>query len=472
MRNRRIRALFTIVIIVFAFLGIILPLSDNENDISILKFFPNINLGLDIQGGVLLEYSLDIPEGQDGGTIVDNVITVLRRRMDSAGYTEAIVSEVNSGGERRVRVEIPGISDTQRAEELIGSKGKLYFAEVLEVVESSTVPQITRNRVVTIDGEEIEMYSYVRDSNNPNVWYRVKNIFEFGDDPFQITGLDVSDTVASLNPQGAGFVVNLSFNNEGRRKFELATANLVNQRIAIILDNEAIIAPVVREKISQGRAEISGIENLQEAQNIAVLIKSGNLPVDLIKFQERTLGPTLGRDIVTTIINAGIIGLLIVMIYMIVVYKWMGIVAVIALLYNSLLLMGILSWTGAILTLPGIAGIILTFGTTVDGNIIIYERIKEELRVGRPPLTAVKFGFNKVFSTIFDANLTTILAGLVLFFFTSGSIRGFSVTLIIGVLGAMFTNLVVSRLLLESTSRFLKPEKYVKGIVVEKGGVK
>jgi preprotein translocase subunit SecD len=157
---------------------------------------------------------------------------------------------------------------------------------------------------------------------------------------------------------------------------------------------------------------------------------------------------------------------------MIVVYKWMGIVAVIALLYNSLLLMGILSWTGAILTLPGIAGIILTFGTTVDGNIIIYERIKEELRVGRPPLTAVKFGFNKVFSTIFDANLTTILAGLVLFFFTSGSIRGFSVTLIIGVLGAMFTNLVVSRLILESTSRFLKPEKFVKGIVVEKGGVK
>lgn len=228
------------------------------------------------------------------------------------------------------------------------------------------------------------MYSYVKDSNNPNLWYRVKNVFEFGDAPFQITGLDVTDAVASLNSQGAGFVVNLNFNNEGRMKFELATANLINQRIAIILDDEVIIAPVVRERISQGRAEISGIESMAEAQNIAVLIKSGNLPVDLVKFQERTLGPTLGRDIVTTIINAGIIGLIIVMIYMIIVYRWMGIIADIALIYNSLLLMGVLSWTGAILTLPGIAGIILTFGTTVDGNIIIYERIKEELRIGRP----------------------------------------------------------------------------------------
>ncbi|PNR93216.1 preprotein translocase subunit SecD [Petrotoga sp. HWH.PT.55.6.1] len=472
MRNRRIRILFTIIVFVFALLGLILPLSGNVNDISILRFFPNINLGLDIQGGVLLEYSFDVPEGVNTSEVVDNVITVLRRRMDNAGYTEAIVSEVVSGGESRVRVEIPGISDTQRAEELIGSKGKLYFAEVLEVVESTTTPEITRNRTIQINGEEIEMYSYVKDSNNPNLWYRVKNVFEFGDAPFQITGLDVTDAVASLNSQGAGFVVNLNFNNEGRQKFELATANLVNERIAIILDDEVIIAPVVRERISQGRAEISGIESMEEAQNIAVLIKSGNLPVDLVKFQERTLGPTLGRDIVTTIINAGIIGLIIVMIYMIIFYRWMGVIADIALIYNTFLLMGILSWTGAILTLPGIAGIILTFGTTVDGNIIIYERIKEELRVGRPPLTAVKFGFNKVFSTIFDANITTILAGLVLFFVTSGSIRGFAVTLIIGVLGAMFTNLVVSRLLLESTSHFLKPEKYVKGIVVEKGGTK
>ncbi|PNR94804.1 protein translocase subunit SecD [Petrotoga sp. 9PWA.NaAc.5.4] len=470
MRNRKVRLILSIVVLVFAVLGILLPLSETKNDVSIFKYFSNINLGLDIQGGSSLEYSLDLPENVESQEVIDNVITVLRRRLDNAGYTEAIVTEVVSGSERRVRVEIPGISDTQRAEELIGSKGKLYFAEVIEVIESTTPPQIPRNRIVALNGEEVELYSYVRDSRNPNIWYRVKNVFEFGNTPFQITGLDVTDARASLNPQGAGFVVNLTFNAEGRNKFELATANLINKQVAIILDNEVIIAPVVRERISEGRAEISGIESMQEAQNIAVLIKSGNLPVDLIKFQERTIGPTLGRDIVTTIVNAGIIGLIIVMIYMIVVYRWMGVIADIALIYNTLLLMGVLSWTGAILTLPGIAGIILTFGTTVDGNIIIYERIKEELRVGRPPLTAVKFGFNKVFSTIFDANLTTILAGIVLYFFTSGSIRGFAITLVIGVLGAMFTNLVVTRVMLESTSHFIKPEKYVKGIVIEQRG--
>ncbi len=338
------------------------------------------------------------------------------------------------------------------------------------MIESSTPPQITRNRKVKVDGEEIDLYSYVKDSRNPNFWYRVKNVFEFGSAPFQITGLDVTDARASLSSQGAGFVVNLSFSNQGKNKFELATANLIGKQIAIILDDEVIIAPVVRDKISEGRAEISGIESVQEAQNIAVLIKSGNLPVDLIKFQENTIGPTLGRDVVTTIVNAGILGLIIVMIYMIIFYGWMGFVADIALCYNTLLLLGVLSWTGAILTLPGLAGIILTFGTTVDGNVIIYERIKEEIRLGRPPLTAIKFGFNKVFSTILDANITTVLAGVVLYFLTSGTIRGFAVTLIIGVLGSMFTNLVVTRVILEGSSNMIKPEKYLKGIVVGKGG--
>ncbi|HOK16762.1 MAG TPA: protein translocase subunit SecD [Defluviitoga tunisiensis] len=470
MKSRRILLILSVAVFIFALLGIVLPLSENKNNISIFKYLPNIKLGLDIQGGSSLEYSMAIPEGARAEEIVNNVIAVLRRRLDSAGYTEAVVSEVVVGGERRVRVEIPGISDTRRAEELIGSKGKLYFAEVIETIESSTPPQITRNRKVKVDGKEIDLYSYVRDSRNPNVWYRVKNVFEFGTEPFQITGLDVTDARASLNPQGGGFVVNLSFSSQGKNKFELATANLIGKQIAIILDDEVIIAPVVRDKISEGRAEISGIESVQEAQNIAVLIKSGNLPVDLIKFQENTIGPTLGRDVVTTIVNAGIIGLVIVMVYMIIFYGWMGFVADIALLYNTLLLLGVLSWSGAILTLPGLAGIILTFGTTVDGNVIIYERIKEEIRVGRPPLTAIKFGFDKVFSTILDANITTVLAGIVLYFLTSGSIRGFAVTLIIGVLGSMFTNLVVTRVILEGSSNMIKPEKYLKGIVVGKGG--
>ena len=154
---------------------------------------------------------------------------------------------------------------------------------------------------------------------------------------------------------------------------------------------------------------------------------------------------------------------------MIAFYGWMGVVADLALIYNSILLMGVLSWSGAILTLPGIAGIILTFGTTVDGNVIIYERIKDELRLGRPPVTAVNFGFDKVFWTLFDANLTTVLAGIVLYYFSTGTVRGFAVTLIIGVLGAMFTNLVVARTILSSSHKFINPDKFRKNAVQEKG---
>jgi preprotein translocase subunit SecD len=225
----------------------------------------------------------------------------------------------------------------------------------------------------------------------------------------------------------------------------------------------------VNTKITDNAAVIEGIDDLQEARNIAALINSGNLPVNLVKYQERTLGPTLGRDIVNTIINAGIIGLIVVMVYMIAFYGWMGVVADLALVYNAILLMGILSWTDAILTLPGIAGIILTFGTTVDGNVIIYERIKDELRLGRPPVTAVNFGFDKAFWTLFDANLTTALAGIVLYYFSTGTVRGFAVTLIIGVLGAMFTNLVVSRTILSSSHKFINPDKFRKNAVQEKG---
>ncbi len=469
MRSNRIRLIFSIVVIVVAFLGMLIP-GDNTSDYDgFAKIFSNIKLGLDIQGGSLFEYQLDLNEGTKPQDVIDNVVLVLRNRLDAAGYTEAVVSKIDSGGELRVRVEIPGIRDTNEAEKLIGSKGKLYFAEVIDTQTSDVQPEIRRNRTVTVNGDEIELYAYVQDANNPLQWYQIKRVFDFGREPFEITGEDVIDSRADLNTQGSGFLVRMNFSSAGGDKFEIATGNLINKRMAIILDEKVIIAPNVNTQITDNAAIIEGIEELQEARNIAALINSGNLPVDLVKFQERTLGPTLGRDIVNTIINAGIIGLVIVMIYMIVFYGWMGVVADLALVYNAILLMGVLSWTDAILTLPGIAGIILTFGTTVDGNVIIYERIKDELRLGRPPVTAVNFGFDKAFWTLFDANLTTVLAGIVLYYFSTGTVRGFAVTLIIGVLGAMFTNLVVSRTILSSSHKFINPDKFRKNAVQEKG---
>ncbi|MDN5341174.1 MAG: preprotein translocase subunit SecD [Oceanotoga sp.] len=462
MRSNKVRLIFTIAVIVVALLGMLIPGKNAAEYSGFGKLFSNLKLGLDIQGGSLFEYNLDLKGDVKAQDVIDNVILVLRNRLDAAGYTEATVARIDSGGNLRVRVEIPGIRDTQEAEKLLGSKGKLYFAEVLETSTTDVKPELRRNREIEINGSTIELYSWIQSKRNDTTWYKVKNVFEFGREPFEITGSDVIDAKPGLNTRGSGAVVHLNFSSAGSTKFELATGNLINKQLAIILDDKVIIAPVVNTKITQGGAEIEGIQEIQEAKNIAALIKSGNLPVDLVKFQERTLGPTLGRDIVDTIIKAGIIGLAIVMIYMIIFYGWMGVIADIALIYNTILLTGILSWTNAILTLPGIAGIILTFGTTVDGNVIIYERIKEELRMGRPPLTSVKFGFQKAFSTLFDANLTTVIAGIILYYFSTGAVRGFAITLIIGVLGSMFTNLVVSRTILEGTSHFIKPEKFTK----------
>ncbi|BBE30014.1 protein translocase subunit SecD [Tepiditoga spiralis] len=464
MKARKVRLIFSIVIILVALLGMIIPGKDSAKYSGMSKVLSKIKLGLDIQGGSSLEYDLKVDSTAKAQDIIDNVILVLRKRLDIAGYTEASVAKVVSNGKIRVRVEIPGISDTAKAEKLIGSKGKLYFAEVLDTKVSDVKPTLLRNRTMEIDGNKIDLYDYVQDKDNATKWYKVKKVFEFGENPFEITGADLVDAKPSVNTRNAGFLINLNFGSEGAKKFSLATGNLVNKQLAIILDDRVVIAPVVNTQITSGAAIIEGISTLEEAKNDSALIKGGNLPVDLIKFQERSLGPTLGRDIVETIIKAGLFGLILVMIYMVIFYKWMGVVADIALIYNSLLLMGFLSWTGAILTLPGIAGIILTFGTTVDGNVIIYERIKEELRLGRPPLTAVKFGFEKAFWTLFDANLTTIIAGVVLYYFTTGAVRGFAITLIIGVIGSLFTNLVVSRIILESTSHNVKSEKLVKEV--------
>jgi preprotein translocase subunit SecD len=235
----------------------------------------------------------------------------------------------------------------------------------------------------------------------------------------------------------------------------------MKKRLAIVLDDRVIIAPLVQSQISDGNAVIEGLDSIEEAREVSILVGSGNLPVDLASFNKRVLSPTLGKDIINSSLWAGVAGIIIIMIYMVVFYKKMGLVADLALLYNAILLFGMISLTGSILTLPGIAGIVLTIGMTVDGNVLIFERIKEELRLGKTPENAIDSAFSKVVWTIFDANLTTILAGLVLYYFGTGTVKGFAITLIIGVLGAMFTNIVVSRTVLTGMAGSLKPHRYV-----------
>ncbi len=450
MRADRIRLIFVIIVFLAALIGLFWPTPGKEYSSFFDRMFGNIRLGLDIKGGSRLDYAIKLNEDSDKtiSEVADQVVVVVRQRLDSANYTEATVQKVGSGVDTRLRVEIPGVEDPAVAERLVGKKGKLYFGEILESQESDTKPA----KKVGINYIDTEWLRYKDPVNNTTLWYLVRDYVKIGAQKYYLDGSSVRNAVAAADTQRGGFKIQLTFDNEGADLFGRITSNFVGEQLPIVLDDIVLVAPVVQTPIRDGQAEISGSFTAQESMELAALIKSGNLPAELEKLQERTLGPTLGKDIIRASLIAGLFGLGIVLVYMIIVYGLFGIVADIALIFNSLLLLGVMAGGNFILTLPGIAGIILTIGTTVDGNIIVLERIKEEMKMGKTPLNAISGGYSKSFSTIFDANVTTILASIVLYYLGTGTIKGFATTLIIGILGSMFTTLVVSRVILDAMS--------------------
>ena len=494
MRSNQKRLIVVILVLLGALLALLIPHGSAPEGSSFLdKVASNINLGLDIKGGALLEYqmSTDIEDAQQLSDIADRVVEVLRRRLDAAGFTEATVEKVTTAIQFtedippvRIRVQIPGITDIDKAEQLVGTTGKLYFADVLEITENSEEPsipsslnlEVSKRRLAGAEPyylKDIDFGDYYNGAEN-NVWYLISPKINVGTKYLELGGNGITDAKSQVNPNpqpGQGkFMVSLTFSRDGAETFRDITASKANlsesdikKRLAIVLDESVIIAPIVSSTISNGEAVIEGIQTLDEAKNVAILVASGNLPVELEPYNRQILSPTLGRDVINASLWAGIAGLLIVMIYMFIIYGKVGLVADVALIYNSLVLFAAISITGSTLTLPGIAGIVLTIGMTVDGNILINERIKEELRLGKTPENAIDSAFSKVFWTIFDANITTILTGLVLFYFGTGTVKGFAITLIIGILGAMFTNLVTSRTMLVAMGPSINPHKYVKG---------
>lgn len=491
MRANQKRLIISVIVLILALLPLLIPRGGAEGDTFLSKIAANIRLGLDIKGGALLEYQMvtQAPK-EELNSLADRVIEVLRRRLDAAGFTEATVEKVTAKIEYgqdippvRVRVEIPGITDIDKAERLIGSTGKLYFADVLAIETGEATPQIPSDLLFEVSKRKLQgaepywlrdiHFGKLENGIKNQIWYLVSPKVLVGTQFIELNGSSVTEAQPGVNPKpnpGQGkFMVTLKFNSKGGNTFYKITAEKasyssgdVKNRLAIVLDESVIIAPGVNEPITGGSAVITGLQTIDEAKEVAILVGSGNLPVELASFNKQILSPTLGRDIIMAALWAGIAGLIVVMIYMVVFYGVMGLVADVALIYNSILLFGLLSATGSILTLPGIAGIILTIGTTVDGNVLIYERIKEELRLGKTPENAIDSAFSKVFWTIFDANLTTIIAGLVLLYFGTGTVKGFAITLILGVIGAMFTNLVVSRTMLTGMSGSIKPSRYVK----------
>ncbi len=446
MRYGRIRAIVVIVVLFVVLFFLFYPMNPSNTGL-----FANIPLGLDIKGGSLLEYTFS---GDVTPDTANQVVTILRRRLDDANFTEANVASLGNNG---IRVEIPGIDNPQQAESLIGQRGELYFAQVLDTVQSAVQPAPK----IGLQYAGAQWLKTSDPSMPPNTWYLVNRNIQVGAGTLQLSGSEVSNASVAMNTSTGGWEIDLSFNSKGAQDFYQITQALVGKPLAIVLDNNVLSAPIVQQAIQGGHAQITGNFTYKQAQELAALIRSGNLPVTLNLSEEQTVGPTLGADVVRTSIIVGLIGMAIVLAYMLIYYgPLMGMVADLALVYNAFFVLGMLALTHGILTLPGMAGIILTIGTTVDGNVIIFERIKEEMRTGKTSKASITAGFTRSTAVILDANISTLIVAFVLYYFGTGSIKGFAVTLTIGIIGTIFTSLIFSRVLMDLIAPAVK-NKYL-----------
>ena len=369
-----------------------LPTTNADNWPSVLS------LGLDLRGGVYVEYSASVPTETDASfdSLLEGTISVIQARLTDKGYTEANVQRIGTDG---IRVETPDTDDPQAVLDLIGTPAKLEFVD----------PQGN----VFMDGSMVKTASYYYAEGDHQVAFEL--------------------------------------NEEGAKVFAQVTANSIGQTIAIHLDGEVLIAPTVENAITGGSGVINNMGDAETATNIAAQIQSGALPLDLTQQKVDTVSATLGSDALSTSVTAAVIGILLVMVVMIIRYRLNGLVASWALVIYIITLFLLLAvLPGIQLTLPGLAGIVLGIGMAVDANVIIFERFNEEIRRGRPAKAAVRMGFKNAMSAILDANVTTLIAAVVLMFFGTGSIQGFAKTLLLGVLVSMFTAVVVTRFLMKN----------------------
>lgn len=365
----------------------------------------SIRQGLDLQGGthVVLQ-AVDTPDAKVDNDAVDRVVKIIERRVNELGLTEPTIQRQ---GKDRIIVELPGVKDPDKAIAMLGRTALLEFKDVT--------------------GKTV------------------------------LTGKDLKNSKAHVG-QNNQAVVGLEFNEDGAKKFAALTAQNIGKPISILLDGDVLTSPVVQEVITGGNAQISGSRNVEEAEHLAILLRSGSLPVKVEVMETRTVGPTLGQDSKDMSVKAFGIGTISVFVFMVLFYRMSGLVADIALLLYIMLVLLAMKYLNATLTLPGIAGIILSIGMAVDANVLIFERFKEEIRKGKTLRSAMEAGFNKAFTTIFDSNITTIMAAVVLFYLGTGPIRGFAITLALGVLLSMFSAITITRELL----RFLIGSNLIK----------
>jgi protein-export membrane protein SecD len=395
--------------------------------IAIVYAYPpreKINLGLDLRGGMHLVLKVDtskIEDSRDRNRAVLKALEIIRNRIDEFGVAEPVIQRQ---GREKIIVELPGIKEFRRARKLLGRTAALEFklvdgkGELAKTLKGEIPP-----------GDEI-LYDKKK---NP---YLLK-------EEILLTGGVLKKAQVGFDEWGS-FAVNFELNPEGAKQFAEITGTHIGERLAIILDGVVQSAPNIKAKI-YSRGQITGRFGQEEAADLALVLRTGALPAPIEIIEERTVGPSLGQDSVREGIVAGITGLIIVMLFMLAYYLLSGFLANFALLLNIVIILGVLSALKATLTLPGIAGIILTMGMAVDANVIIFERIREELAQGKTVRAAIDSGYRKAFRTILDANVTTLITAIILYQFGSGPIKGFAVTLSIGILASMFTSIVVTR---------------------------
>lgn len=380
----------------------------------------DLQLGLDLSGGSHLVFEADTSKLPDDKKekAISSLRNVIEKRVNLFGVSESNVTTSDFEGKNRIIVELPGINDPKEASDLIGQTAQLVFAEVIEVpLESGATPS---SQIV----------------------------------PTDLTGADLksADTVFDQNTGKPS--VSIEFNEEGSKKFEEITSRLVGMPLAIVLDNEIISAPSVNEKIIGGKAQISGSFTVDEAKKLEIQLNAGALPVPVKLVEEKTIGATLGSDSINKSVKAGVIGLVMVSLFMILIYGKYGLVADIALIIFGVITLALYKLIPVTLTLPGIAGFLLSVGMAVDSNILIFERLKEEIKL-RPFAGALEVSFGRAWDSIRDANVATLVTAFILanpldwsFLHVSGPVRGFAITLALGIGISLFTGIVVSRNLL------------------------
>jgi preprotein translocase subunit SecD len=387
----------------------------------------HINLGLDLQGGshLVLE-AQDTPDIKVTSDRVDSALEVIRRRIDQLGVTEPTLYRQ---GPRRIIVELPGIRDPQRAIDLIGKTALLEFVD-------TGLTALPRGARWDADGKTVRM-----PQSEPPVQLPKKVI---------LTGADLVDARTDFDSSTGQPVVTFSFRGKAVQTFGNFTANNIGKHLTIVLDNDVISSPVIQTAIPSGRGQISGGFTVDSARDLAVLLRAGALPVPVQLVENRTIGPELGRDSIDKSVHAGFVAIVAVVLFMALYYGVAGILADVAMGIYLLFVMGILVAFHATLTLPGIAGLILSLGIALDANVIIYEKVKEELRAGKTVGSAIQTGWNRAILTIVDSNVTTVIGAAVLFALGTGPIRGFALTLIFGVGASLFTGILVTRMLVDA----------------------